>query len=323
MGLSYEYSIGSVRAKEISLLTQQDIDRIAVMKSAAELRRYLQDKGFGDGGTPEEILSSYLEQAWDYIRSVAPDFNVFYPFLYHNDVHNLKTVLKGTLSGQAYRHLLLKPYTIEPDAVIHAVENDAYSQLPQWLGAPAERAYQILSHTVDARLSDAVLDTALLDKILEEAENSNSDFLFQYFQLYAFYSNVKVALRAAKVRGNADFLDTALCGRPMLLKDELKAAALKDENAVLELLSKKDVFESGKAAEAYRQSPAAYEKFVDNSMMELAKSACKRASEGPEALFGYLIAVMAQNKAIHIAAAGIRTETPPEVIKERLREVYG
>lgn len=323
MGLSYEYSIGSVRAKEISLLTQQDIDRIAAMKSAAELRRYLQDKGFGEGGTPEEILSAYLEQTWDYIRGVAPDFCVFYPFLYQNDVHNLKTALKGTLSGRVYRHLLLKPYTIEPDTIIHAVENDTCSQLPEWLGAPAEKAYQILSHTVDARLSDAVLDTALLHKILDEAESSNSDFLSQYFQIYAFYCNVKVALRASRIHGNADFLDTALCDCPKLLKEELKAAALKGEKAVLELLSKKEMFESGKAAEAYLQSPMAFEKFVDNYLIKLAKAACKRASEGPDPLFGYLIAVMAQNKAVHIAAVGIRTGTPPEVIKERLREVYG
>ena len=56
MSLSYEFSIGSVRAKEKSLLTMSDIEQMIGMKTEAEIVRFLKDKGFGDGETIDEII---------------------------------------------------------------------------------------------------------------------------------------------------------------------------------------------------------------------------------------------------------------------------
>ena len=100
MALSYEFSIGSVRAKETSLFTGADIDRLLFCKDENELVRLLSDKGYGDGNTVEEIIDSHTKNMWDYLRSVAPDFEIFNPFFYQNDIHNLKVVLKGTMANR-------------------------------------------------------------------------------------------------------------------------------------------------------------------------------------------------------------------------------
>lgn len=103
MALSYEFSIGSVRTKEKNLFTNGDIEHMLACESEGELCRYLSDKGYGDGGDIEEILKSHSQSVWDYIRRTAPDFAVFTPFLYLNDVHNIKAVLRVRFRAESMR----------------------------------------------------------------------------------------------------------------------------------------------------------------------------------------------------------------------------
>ena len=42
-----------------------------------------------------------------------------------------------------------------------------------------------------------------------------------------------------------------------------------------------------------------------------------------EPLIGYYLGVEAEKKVIHIIASGIRTGSDTEIIRERLREIYG
>ena len=75
--------------------------------------------------------------------------------------------------------------------------------------------------------------------------------------------------------------------------------------------------------EAYKESPAAFERFVDDRLITLAKESCKRASEGAEPLLGYYLGTEAEKKTLHILYSGIKTKTDQDIIRERLREIYG
>ena len=55
--------------------------------------------------------------------------------------------------------------------------------------------------------------------------------------------------------------------------------------------------------------------------MEAAKAA-KTVTIGPEVIIGYIIARLAVIRAVSMVATGIRTGTDPDVIRERLRELY-
>ncbi|MDO5123862.1 MAG: V-type ATPase subunit [Eubacteriales bacterium] len=323
MAKSYEYSIGSVRVKETSLFTNAEVEQMLGFTDEAQLVSYLVDKGYGKGDTTEEVLRDSTAKMWDYIKSVAPDFSVFNPFFYLNDIHNLKAILKGTMSGRDCTRLLLSPYTIDFGTLKGAVENRKFSLLPQWLSKEADEAYEILAHTKDARLSDAILDKAVMKKILEAGEKSGSLFLRDYFRTVVFYSNIKIALRSAKIGATEDFLKRALCEVPEFPMTTVVKAAQKGIDNLVDTLAKFSAYELQKAMEAYRISPTAFERFVDNKLISAAKEVCKRASSGCEPLLGYYLGCEAQNKVIHIVASGLRTKTDKETIRERLREIYG
>lgn len=323
MALSYEFSVGSVRAREKSLFMATDIEQMLACKNTDELCRFLIDKGYGEGENVDEIIDSHFKQLWAYLESTAPDFEIFNPFIILNDVHNLKVVLKGIMADREYSDLLIKPCTIDAETLKKAVENRKFSLLPAWLEKPADEAYEILAHTGDARMSDAITDSAVMKEILEIAEKSKSEFMIKYFNTLVFYNNLKIALRASKTGTGRDYLLKALCDVADFRKNDVINASLKSYESLTDELSKYSEYDCKNAIEEYKNSPSAFERFVDNKLIKTAKDSCKRTSEGADPLIGYYLGNEAEKKVIHIIASGIRTSTDTDSIRERLREIYG
>ncbi len=301
MALSYEFSIGSVRARENALFNKTDIEQLLGCKSVDELCRMLEDKGYGSGSGFDELIERHSDEVWAYLKSVAPDFEIFSPFLIQNDVHNFKAALKGTMSARDYyTALLISPSTIEHKVIISAVEHRNMKELPEWLAPAAEKAYDLLL-----------------------GAGFRSEFLKEYFRTLVFFSNVKIAVRAARTGADRHYLKSALVSFEGFDRDKIIAAALKGIDALLDVLSKTRGFGCDKAIEQYKISPSAFEKFVDDRLIISAKESCKRASEGAEPLLGYYLGEEAQKKVLHIIASGIKTNTETDIIRERLREIYG
>ena len=238
MALSYEYSIGSVRSKEKSLFNSADIEQLLACSDIPKLCAFLTDRGYGEGQTVDDIIDSHTDGVWAYLKSVAPDFEIFRIFFIQNDVHNFKVVLKGTLSGRSWEELILKPCTVEPDTLREAVENRKPALLPEWLGEAADKAYETLAHTGDARLSDAIVDKAVMKQTLALASGLRSEFIKKYFNNLIFYNDIKIAIRASRTRSGKDYLVKALCAVDGLDRRPLIDHTLKGYDKLIEELAK-------------------------------------------------------------------------------------
>lgn len=325
MERSYEYAVGAVRAKETKLLRRADLETLFSAKTEEELVRVLQDKGYGDAAgsaTVEDLLTAQTKAMWAYVASIAPDMAVFDCFFCQNDAHNLKLIIKGVLRGVPYEHLQLSPATVPFKELQKAVEDRRFDKLPEWIATAAETAYELMAGAEDAQRCDAVIDRAALEQMLASALAVKSPWLTRYMTLTVFYHNVKVALRASRIGKPADFIDMALCPCEGLELGELKKAILAGENELTERLARKDIFGLPAAMDAYRQSPSAFEKWVDDRLMKEALS-CKQITVGPEPLIGYVLARQTEIKVIHIIVSGLRTGQAEETIRERVRELYG
>lgn len=324
MALSYEYSIGSVRAKENSLFQKSDIEQLLACDSLAQFCQTLRDKSWGSGESFDDISQDHTDKMWAYLKTTAPDFSIFSPFLIQNDVHNFKVTLKGTMSARKYyEKLLLSPCTVERGEIIYAVEHRDMSKLPGWMAQPAEKAYELLAHTGDAKSCDAVLDKAVMQEMLRFSKGLRSAFLQKYFNTLVFYGNAKIALRSARTGADKNYLKTALCDAEGFDADGITASAVKGSDALIDKLSKFGEYDGKAAMEQYKKSPTAFEKFVDDKLLVMAKESCKRASEGAEPLLGYYLGEEAEKKVLHIIASGIKTGADTDIIRERLREIYG
>lgn len=323
MALSYEYSIGSVRAKEKNLFTRQDTERMLECKSEKELLMFLRDKNYGEGDTIEEILDDNSEKSWEYIKSIIPNEKLFDCFFYQNDVHNIKSIIKGTLAQAHYSELIMRPVTIEVKLIEEAVNAGKFSELPDWVSGAAEKAYSVVAHTNDARLADAYLDSACMRAMIDVSQSMDNDFLKEYIKEYVFYCNVKIALRAARTNASEEYYRTALTKLDGMDENSVRECALRGERALVEYLSLKSDYGCDKAMKAFAESPPEFEKFVDDRLMLTARECCKRSGEGADAVIGYFLALRTENEVIHIVASGIRTSAPEETVRKRLRLIYG
>ena len=324
MPLSYEYSFGAVRAREKTLFTRADLETMLAFDSLDKLTGFLKDRNYAEGETTEELLANSKRETLQYLATVVPDPSVFDALLYPNDAHNIKAVIKGLLAGVDYTPLFVEQCTVEPDRIVTAVKENKYSLLPEQFAAAAQKAYEVLAHTADARLADAYLDRACMQAQLTAAEATKIAFLSEYIQTDVFYKNVKIALRGALTEAPLSYYEAALCDDvDGLNKKEVTAAALKGEEALTEYLSVKDVYGCREAIEQYGVSPAAFEKYADNGLMQLARERCKRSGTGAEAAIGYFLAKAAEDRAVHMIAVGLETDADKETTRERLREIYG
>ena len=327
MGASYAYAVGNVRAREPALLTRPDMEQLLGVSDVAELLAALRDRGFGgsmpEGGNAgmEDLFREETRDLWRYLKEVSPDFSLYDAFLYRQDIHNCKAVIKGVLSGRAYQPLLLEPSSVPPEDLEKAVREGAFELLPPFLREAAGRAYEILAHAADAQLADAVLDRAGMAAMLAAADRSRVPMLRELMATQVFYADCKTALRAARAGKPPAYLEQALCPCPGLDIGILAAAAAAGEKAVLACMEELDAYGSRQAAERYRESPSSFEKFVDDRTMEVARKG-RSVTLGPEPLLGYLVAKEMQQKDLHILFSGLRAGQAEADIRLRLRELY-
>ena len=326
MAASYEFATGSVRVREGALLSAADLAQLMAAPDEATMAAMLRDKGFGDPAAPtdtvEELLRWQTMQTWQYLFSLLPDPSLLQVFLIRHDLHNAKCLLKGTLSNRKVDGLLMQPTITPPGVIAEAIKAKNFTDLPAWMAAALESAYDTLAQSGDVQRADALLDRAAMDKMLHMAAETNVAMLQKIVKATVFYADVTLALRAARVHMPESYLDVALCPCEGVDLYEWKRALRSGEDALIELLEQTDAFDCAAAMEAYRRAPVFFEKWVDDYRLSLAREG-KMVTAGPEPLLGYLMAREAEDKAVRMAATGIRTGQSIETMQERMRELYG
>ncbi len=320
---SYGFTVGNLRAIENRLLKKNDLVQMASAPELDALYLLMKEKGIGENATDiPALLKEDTEKLWRYITENAPDLSVFKPFLYENDFHNYKAVLKAVVRGVDYRDLLILPALTKPEDLAFAVKEKRFDRLPEEMRIPAAGAYEALVREGDAQTADCLLDAGCMTAQVETARKGKNAVVTKLIETAVFYNNIKAALRAAKAKKSAAFLEMALTETGVISKKAMIGAALAGEEAVLELLAKASPMGGAQAAEAYASSSSAFEKFADDRQMAVAKT-CKMITLGPEPLVGYLFARRTELKNLSIIYSGVKTGQPPEKTMERLRELYG
>ena len=129
MEQEYIYAVARIKARELSLLTQQDLDRLMACKTPAECFRALADKGWGAGGetSAEAIFAAEEEKTWDAHEAIRP-----------TDVTRTPAAVKEFLSRDQFRLPtqipFKKPVGLHPaQKCISAVSLSSSSLLPKQL----------------------------------------------------------------------------------------------------------------------------------------------------------------------------------------------
>ncbi len=321
MAEQYTYAVARIRAKEMSLLSKQDIDQMLSCRDTAEVLRVLADKGFGDGerfDTVEELLSYETEKTWKLISELVGDMSVFDVFLYANDFHNLKAAVKAVITDAPTDKLFLKNATVPPETILKAVKERDYSQLPPHMRETAAQAVSLLLQTSDGQQCDILIDRASLEAIRSAGRQSKNDMIDKYSELVVALADIKIAVRANKTGKSAAFLEKAVALCDTLNVDSLIAAAAKGIVDLYDYLALTDYRD---AVSELKISFSAFEKWCDNLIMEHIKGQ-KSNPFTVSPLAAYILARENEIKTVRIILSAKQNELSDNSVRERLRELY-
>lgn len=305
----YAYAVAAVKAMEGSLLSRGEIDRLINSASASEVNAILSASGSDTGS---------LEDTWQMIRNYAPDDKGLEILLYKNDFHNVKAVLKAALSGKNAEDYIIRPTNLDIRLLINSVNTKEYSALPEYIRGAAEEAYELLTRTLDGQLSDSLIDCAALNAMKKSAEECGSEFMKRYAGYMAVTSDIKTAYRCAKMNKTRKFMESAVCGSDELDKDMLISAALGGTESLFSFLESSAYSEP---AALLKESPAQFEKWCDDTLMELAETS-RFKTFGSDPLAAFYIAKEAEIKNLRILSVCKESGSDKKTITERMRRLY-
>lgn len=307
----YANAVAAVKAMENTLLSRNDMEQLINASEKNELESLIASK---KGTTASESA----EAVWEMIRSYAPDSRELEILLYKNDFHNLKAALKSMLSNRDPLVYYIRPTNLDLNNLSEVLRNKEYDSLPKYFAETAQEAYDLLVKTSDGQLGDSYIDTACLKAMQKAADEFGGDFIKKYALLTTVCADIKTAYRCSKMKKQRSFLETALCGSKELDKEQLITAALEGTESITNLLEDNAL---GEAARLLGESAAQFEKWCDDTIMELAQTA-RMMSFGVEPLAAYYIAAEAEQKNLRIITVCREFGADRDTINERMRMLY-
>ena len=140
----------------------------------------------------------------------------------------------------------------------------------------------------------------------------------KYAELITVRADIKTAYRCSRMKKQRSFIETAICGSSELDKDSLVRASLGGTEGLFSYLESTSY---GDAARMLADSPAKFEKWSDDVIMDLAETARMEAF-GADPLAAYFIAAEAELKNLRIISVCKESGTDRETITERMRKLY-
>ncbi len=163
----YAYAVARIRAVEKKLLNKADIDRMVDAKSPEDALKTAAEAGYGttdaDTANPfeyEELLKEEMQKTYKLLREISPEPEVFDLFLYSNDYHNIKVILKSEFSAIADDSILLDTGSIPLDKLEVMIRDRNLAEMHPVMRAAVTETIDLFNRAGDPQVIDIILDRA-------------------------------------------------------------------------------------------------------------------------------------------------------------------
>ena len=328
----YAYAVGKIRAKEVRLLDLPKLLSILEAENIEEALKGLSDTDYREGlalvNQEEDFdlhLSLPMESVSGLISELTHDPQLTDLFILRNDFHNIKVAFKKKCRASVEEKYYLAPSVVNREEIVEAMETGNFFRLLPLLAGALQEIEGIYNNSKkNIQLIDTTLDKIYLSHCLQVSQQAKCEFLERLFLIQIDLTNIRTFLRLKEMDKGRDFLKNRLISGGLLERDHfLKSFAGSLESFVDSLRFKdyygivKDGIESWKKSGSF----SFLEKLFDDYLLNFVKKA-KYISFGIEPLIGYLVAKEMEVKNLRTVIAGKFNGLFPEIIKEKLREVY-
>jgi V/A-type H+-transporting ATPase subunit C len=322
----YLFLSAMLRAREAKMLTRERAERMLDAASYGEAAKMLADCGYKDYSDfsvkeVEQALNERRASSFEEMARMAPNELLVDVFRMKYDYHNAKTLIKSEAEGIDRSDLMSFAGRIPPETLKAAFDEDRYNDIAGVMGRAVLEAKSALSRTGNPQLADFILDRAYFEELTNAADELDSKFFTGYVQLLIDSANLRSAVRTLRMHKDADFLRTALISGGSIEPDRI-AAAISGEGLTA-------LYSTTMLEEAANLGAAA----ISGGTMTKFELACDNAvtayligshmvAFGEEPVIAYLAALEGEITAVRMILTGRLSGIEPDVIRERLRDLY-
>ena len=315
-----------LRAREPKLLNNERAERMLDAASFEDAAKILTDCGYPDmsqmtAAEVEQALAEHRAEIFAELGRLSPDRELVDVFKLKYDYHNAKAIIKAEAMGSDARRLLSDAGRVSGAELLELYNAEHYSQLPPTLGKAMAEAKSVLARTANPQLSDFVLDKAYFEELKAAADKLDNGFLRGYAAVLSDSANLKSAVRTLRMGKNQDFLAEVLVDGGETEARRIIAASDRESLAALYAHTGLEKAAQLGAEALSGGSMTDFERACDNAVNTYLRSA-KLVSYGPEAVVAYLAAVEGEIQAVRMILTGRLAGVKPQVIRERLRDLY-
>ena len=323
----YLYLTALLRAREARMLTRDKAERMLEAPSFDEAAKLLTDCGYKDmsGMNAKEVDKTLNERRaaeFAELARMAPNALLVDVFRMKYDYHNAKTIIKSEAEGIERPDLMSDSGRLSPQTLTEAFREEKYLGIPTLLADAMITAKNTLARSGNPQQADFILDRAYFEELFRDAEKLDSKFLSGYARTMIDSANLRSAVRTLRMHKDADFLRTALIPGGSVSPERLVMSSVSGEGlAVLFASTLLETAASLGAAAASGGTMTKFELECDNAVTAYLTNA-RLIAFGEEPVIAYLAALEGEITTIRMILTGRLAGIAPDVIRERLRDLY-
>ena len=316
-----------VRVLETRLLTAERMERMIDAKDVNDAAKVLGECGYPD--LPEVTNSALDAMLADAQAALFADMGkavgneaLMDVFRCKYDYHNAKTLVKAEALKLNQDRLLLGGGRYAPAELAEDYRREDLRACSEIFQKAVSHAREVLGSSGDPQQADFILDRAYFEELSALAKQSGSKFLEGYVSTLIDGTNLRAAVRAARLDKAGEFLRAVLVPGGTVATGAIASVKGSELGKVFKNTGFKDAAEAGAALAAPGGGPLTdFERMCDDAVMAyLAKA--RMIPFGEQPVVAYLYAREAEATAIRIILTGRMAGIDGATIRQRLRRAY-
>ena len=324
---------GVTRTKviETRLLSQDKINRMIESNDVEEALRLLNESEYSDSfkgvlvsADYEKILSNELIRIYDLMRDVSADPVVVDLLALKYDYHNMKVMVKEKIYEKDLSDLYISVSVLASDFMKEAYITQDFSQISKEFKTAIDAVEEDFKESSDPQRIDFIFDEYYFKHLYNMAKSTKTELFVNYVQDMIDFTNVASLIRLKKQNKDIEFCKDVILENGNIKKDDILAAFNDSIDDMMDRFKDSKISNSLiKGLDSYKEtsSLSILEKYKDDYLMDLNK-ASKYINIGPEPIFSYIVAKETEIKTLRIILVAKLNNLSPDVIRERVRELY-
>ncbi len=319
---SNAYAVGRVRGLERGLLSAVALrQRLMGAETPEEVARALSEMGWGECKTQKDVEIAAEAQvfcACELVKECTTDPDATDCFLYPYDYLNIKLLLKARILNIEPGELS-RCGTIDLSLLEHAVQENNYKELPDFLAEDMRRIEDHIAHTPNPLYIDAEVDKSMFAIIEKRMSKCKEKVFCDYFSARADLTNILIAWRVANMGREAEVALQLFVAGGSFSQQQLSELA--QDPLIAKALVRGKAYEGMASAAIAQGNAALLEKLADDYGLAIMRvHRYEPTSLIP--LIGYLLAKQREAAALRLIVTAKAVRMPDDKLHERLRELY-